>query len=77
MKLIGNLKKTVDEIDTKDGKRDAIRKAGMLLSDNELEMVAGGTGNILRYYINNSGNGSGNNNRDDSEGSGSCNLQEN
>ena len=71
MKLIGNLKKTVDEIDTKDGKRDAIRKAGMLLSDNELEMVAGGTGNILRYYINNSGNGSGNNNGDDSEGSGS------
>ena len=71
MKLIGNLKKTVDKIDTKEGKRNAIKKAGMMLSDDELEMVAGGTGNILRYYINNSGNGSGNNNGDDSEGSGS------
>ena len=71
MELTGRLKEEVDNIDTKDGKRDAIRKTGMLLSDNELEMVAGGTGNILRYYINNSGNGSGNNNGDDSEGSGS------
>ena len=42
MKLIGNLKKTVDEIDTKEGKRDAIKKAGMLLNDDELEMVSGG-----------------------------------
>ena len=42
MKLIGNLKKTVDEIDTKEGKRDAIRKAGILLTDDELEHVSGG-----------------------------------
>ena len=42
MKLIGNLKKTVDEIDTKEGKRDAIRKAGILLTDDELEQVSGG-----------------------------------
>ncbi len=42
MKLIGNLKKTVDEIDTKEGKRDAIKKAGMMLTDDELEMVSGG-----------------------------------
>ena len=43
MKLIGNLKKTVDEIDTKEGKRDAIKKAGILLTDDELEMVSGGS----------------------------------
>ena len=42
MKLIGNLKKTVDEIDTKEGKRDAIKKAGMMLTDDELEQVSGG-----------------------------------
>ena len=42
MKLIGDLKKTVDEIDTKEGKRDAIKKAGMMLTDDELEMVSGG-----------------------------------
>ena len=42
MKLIRNLKKTVDEIDTKEGKRDAIKKAGMMLTDDELEMVSGG-----------------------------------
>ncbi len=42
MKLIGNLKKTVDEIDTKEGKKDAIKKAGMMLTDDELEQVSGG-----------------------------------
>ncbi len=34
----------VDNIDTKEGKRDAIRKAGMLLDDDEPEKVSGGRG---------------------------------
>ncbi len=42
MKLTGNLKKTTDKTDTKEGKKEAIRKGGMLLSDSELEMVSGG-----------------------------------
>ena len=42
MKLTGKLKKEVDGIDTKEGKRDAIRNAGMLLTDEELDMVSGG-----------------------------------
>ena len=42
MKLTGNLKKTTDKTDTKEGKKESIRKEGMLLSDSELEMVSGG-----------------------------------
>ena len=49
MKLIGNLKKTVDEIDSKEGKRDAIKKAGMMLTDDELEMVSGGADDNTGY----------------------------
>ena len=41
MKITGNLKK-VDNIDTKEGKKKAIKKAGMLLNDSELEQVSGG-----------------------------------
>ena len=43
MKLTGNLKKEVDTIPTREGKRDAIKKAGMLLTEDELDMVSGGT----------------------------------
>ena len=82
MKLIGKLKEEIDNIDTKEGKRDAIKNAGILLTDDELEMVSGGydpidththnkPGHYDPYHTNNSGNGSGNNNGDDSEGSGS------
>lgn len=42
MKLIGNLKKQVENESTREGRREAIRKAGMLLTDDELEKVAGG-----------------------------------
>ena len=42
MKLWGNLKKEVDNIDTKEGKKEAIKKAGMVLSDSELKQVSGG-----------------------------------
>ena len=48
MKLTGNLKKEVDNIDTKEGKKEAIRKAGMLVTDDELEQVSGGCGVVNR-----------------------------
>ena len=43
MKLTGKLKTQVDNAPTKEEKRDAIKQAGMLLSDEELDQVAGGT----------------------------------
>ena len=46
MQLIGNLKKQVDDIDSKEGKKEAIMKAGMMLTDDDLEMVAGGVGAV-------------------------------
>ena len=42
MKLTGNLKKQVESAPTKEEKREAIKQAGMLLSDDELDQVAGG-----------------------------------
>ena len=42
MKLIGNLKKKVENAETKEEARNAIAKAGMLLTDDELDKVAGG-----------------------------------
>ena len=42
MKLTGKLKTQADNAPTKEEKRDAIKKAGMLLSDDELDQVAGG-----------------------------------
>ena len=42
MKLVGGLKKEVEKIETKEGKKEAIKKAGMELSDEELDQVAGG-----------------------------------
>lgn len=51
MKLIGNLRKQVENEGTREGKRDAIKKAGMLLTDDELDKVAGGyecgTANVI------------------------------
>ena len=49
MKLWGNLKKEVDNISTKEGKKEAIKKAGMLLNDGELEQVTGGFGHRRSY----------------------------
>ena len=40
MKLTGRLKTQIDNAATKEEKRDAIKKAGMLLSDDELDKVA-------------------------------------
>ena len=42
MKLIGDLKKQVDNAKDISEKRSIIEKAGMKLSDDELDMVAGG-----------------------------------
>ena len=42
MKLTGNLKKQVEKAETKEEARETIAKAGMLLSDDELDRVVGG-----------------------------------
>ena len=42
MKLTGKLKTQVESAATKEEKREAIKQAGMLLSDDKLEQVAGG-----------------------------------
>ena len=47
MKLVGELKKEVEKIETKESKKEAIKKAGMELSDEELDQVAWG-----RYVLN-------------------------
>ena len=53
MKLTGNLKKHVEKAGSKDEKKSLIKNAGMLLNDEELEMVSGGAeeGNIQTQYI--------------------------
>ena len=52
MKLTGNLKKQVEKAETKDEKKSLIENAGMLLSDDELDQVAGGKGREVRKEIN-------------------------
>ena len=47
MKLIGNLKKQVENAETKNEKKRLIEKAGMLLNDDELEMVSGGKSHVV------------------------------
>ena len=42
MKLIGNLRKQVESEGTMEGRKKLIERAGMKLTDEELEMVAGG-----------------------------------
>ena len=42
MKLTGKLKNQVESAPTKEEKREAIKQAGMLLSDDELDQVSGG-----------------------------------
>ena len=42
MKLIGNLKRQVENEGTMEGRKRLIEKAGMLLNDDELDQVAGG-----------------------------------
>ena len=42
MKLIGNLKNKVDKVNNKEEARNLILDAGMELTEEELDMVAGG-----------------------------------
>ncbi|MCR5649655.1 MAG: hypothetical protein K6F86_00560 [Lachnospiraceae bacterium] len=42
MKLTGNLKRQVENESTKEGRKKLIEKAGMKLTDEELDKVAGG-----------------------------------
>ena len=42
MELTGNLKKQVEKAESKEEKKSLIEDAGMLLSDEELDKVAGG-----------------------------------
>ena len=42
MKLIGNLKKQVEETTNKEEAKEIIENAGMELTDDELDQVAGG-----------------------------------
>ena len=42
MKLTGDLKKRVEKAETREAARETIADAGMLLNDDELDMVAGG-----------------------------------
>ena len=45
MKLTGELKTQVESATTREEKREAIKKAGMLLSEDEMEKVTGGIQN--------------------------------
>ncbi len=48
MKLIGNLKKQVEETTSKEEAKEVIEKAGMELTDEELNQVAGGFTGLAR-----------------------------
>ena len=50
MKLIGNLKKQVEKAATKNERKSLIGKAGMLLTDDELEQVSGGGDSDYMFY---------------------------
>ena len=46
MKLVGNLKKQVEETKNKEEAKEVIEKAGMKLTDEELDQVTGGVDQI-------------------------------
>ena len=50
MKLTGELKKQVEQAETKDEKKSLIENAGMPLSDEDVEDVSGGHGGA-GYYL--------------------------
>ena len=45
MELIGNLKKQVADAKDKQEAKEIIRQAGIVLDDEEMEMISGGKGN--------------------------------
>ena len=50
MKLTGKLKETVSKAETKEQAKELIAKAGMELTDEEMNMVSGG-GSMLRFSV--------------------------
>ena len=52
MKLVGKLKEQVENATSKEEAKEAIAKAGMLLSDNEMELVTGGEGIEVTMMVN-------------------------
>ena len=51
MKLVGLLKKKVEEAETKEEVREVIKNAGVLLDDDELEKVSGGKGPTIKERV--------------------------
>ena len=47
MNLIGKLKESVEKAESREEAKEIIKKAGMLLTDEELEKVAGGASPIF------------------------------
>ncbi|MBR4328946.1 MAG: bacteriocin [Candidatus Riflebacteria bacterium] len=51
MKLIGNLKKQVEETKNKEEAKEVIEKAGMELTDEELDQVTGGISTSRSVWV--------------------------
>ena len=51
MKLIGELKDKVEKAETKEEAKKVIEEAGMELTEEELEQVAGGRTNIFDHSL--------------------------
>ena len=51
MNLTGNLKDKVERAETMEEKKNIIADAGVELTDEELEGVAGGTSKSIRYRV--------------------------
>ena len=47
MKLTGDLKNQVEKAESKEEKKKLIEEAGMELTDEEMDQVAGGAGRII------------------------------
>ena len=52
MNLIGKLKESVAKAESREEAKEIIKKAGMLLTDEELEKVAGGASNMFDNQFN-------------------------
>ncbi len=51
MELMGNLKEKVSQSKDKEEAREHIEKAGMKLTDDELDKVAGGIGGLSKLGV--------------------------
>ena len=48
MELTGKLKENVEKAENKEDAKKIIKEAGMILSDTELDQIAGGGGGIMQ-----------------------------